>query len=77
MQTKEESNIYLVAAYLSAGGKLSPTGIDRSNPKHIKFTIEGEELDEIETGWFNGSVTGNLVEYHEQIRKVKGLLYAR
>lgn len=74
---KTEDDIYLIAAYLTNGAIIKQNGIDRSNPKHIRFEVEGENLDRIEIDWANGKLMGNLVDYHRAIRKVKGLLYDR
>jgi hypothetical protein len=75
METKTETNIYLVAAYLAFGAKLSV--IDRDNPKHVRFIVRGRDLSNLEVSWLNGELQGDLCRYAEAVRTVKAALYSR
>lgn len=75
METKITSNIYLAAAYLANGAKV--LDLDRSNPRHVRFRMRGSGLSDLEVGWTNGTLVGNLTNFAEAIRQVKALLYDR
>jgi hypothetical protein len=81
---RTETNIYLVAAYLTNGGKLDRSGVDRSDVRHIKLKITGDEetLSKTEDDWFSGGSCRRefpadvLKEYAEHLKDVKALIHS-
>lgn len=76
VQTRKKSDIYLVAAWLTNGANLD-LNVDTSDPRHVVFTVSGQDLDELEQLWVNGKLDGNLVRYAEKIRNLKSILHGR
>ena len=42
---RTETDMYLVAAYVAYGGTLQRDRIDRTNRRHLKFTVSGRQKD--------------------------------
>lgn len=68
------SDIYLVSALLTLGKEIQ-LPIDATDPRHYRFTIIGEGLDEIKQMWMNGILVGNLSEYARCVKNVKMMLH--
>lgn len=76
LTTKQKrSDIYLVAAWMSHGANL--VSVDRSDPRHILFEVEGENLKDLEQEWINGSLFGNLITFSEKLRSIRVQLHVR
>lgn len=72
--TKTTTDIYLAAALLCNGAKLS--GVDYSDQRHVKFTFRSEkDLDDIEVDYDNDELIGSLSTYADSLRKIKNKLY--
>jgi hypothetical protein len=69
IEPKATSNFYLAAAFLATGAELS--AVDRTDPKHIRFIFEGENLSEIEKDWDTKALVVNAREYADAIREIK------
>lgn len=71
---KVTTDIYLAAAFLCFGAKL--TGVDYSEPKHVKFSFKSDkDLSLLEQDFDNGELVGSLSNYAESLRKIKNKLY--
>lgn len=78
---KCDTNMYLVAALLTVGGKLLRSEIDRSDLRHIRFPIEGDAnlFDKIEEEWYSddeNSIGNVLHRYSENLKLLKALIHA-
>ena len=72
--SRTTTDIYLAAAFLCFGARL--TGVDYSEPKHVKFSFKSEkDLDTVEQDFDNGELIGSLSTYAESLRKIKNKLY--
>jgi len=74
METLVTSDIYLVSALLSKGAEIK-TPINTNDPRHFKFTIIGERIDEMKKDWVDGIIEGNLVEFSRILKNMKQLLH--
>ena len=75
-QERTESNINLVAAWLTFGATLNPQ-INRADPKHISFKVSGYDLDRIEELWISRKLTGDLKTYGERLHELRSLIHMR
>jgi hypothetical protein len=72
--SKTTTDIYLAAAFLCFGAKL--TGVDYSEPKHVKFSFKSDkDLALLEQDFDNGELVGSLSNFAESLRKIKNKLY--
>ena len=74
MEKKIITNIYLGAAFMCWNAKL--IGVDRSDPNHVAYEFEGENLVDIKAEWLSGELIGNLSEYASHLKNLKQELYA-
>lgn len=78
---KCDTNMYLVAALLAVGGRLLRNETDRSDLRHIKFAVEGDEtiFDKIEEEWYSDDkdAVGYILHcYSEHLKTLKALIHA-
>lgn len=74
MDNKIITNIYLGAAFMCHGAKL--LNVDRSDPNHVAYEFEGDDLTEIKSDWLLGELIGNLSSYASHLKNLKQELYA-
>jgi hypothetical protein len=70
------SDIYLVAALLSKGYEIQ-LPVNTNDSRHFKFTVLGENLDEVKREWVGGELHGNLVEFSRCLRNMKLLIHEK
>ena len=50
--------------------------VDRTDPNHVAYEFEGEDLAEIKSDWLAGILEGNLSTYASHLKNLKQELYA-
>lgn len=87
MNTLTTTDIYLAAALASLGAKLDK--VDKTDPKHMKFTFSprpsdfktgeletiSQNLSGLEALWANKQLMVNAVEYAEAIKRLKSIVH--
>lgn len=68
------SDIYLVSALLSRGFELM-LPVNASDPRHFKFTVMGNGIEEIRREWNSGILDGNLIEFSRCLKNMKALIH--
>lgn len=80
------SDVYLASALLSL--KYELVNIDRTNPKHMIFefsagtsenlgdAVRTYNIENIEKAWANRTLTGNLNDFSEAIKRMKSLIHS-
>lgn len=74
METVVTSDIYLVAALLSEGYEIE-LPINSNDPRHFKFTIIGDGVDEVKRLWLSGELSGNLANFSRCLKNLKCILH--
>jgi hypothetical protein len=70
------SDIYFVAACLVLGGEIK-LPVNATDPKHLRFTVTGFNLDKIKEDWVAGNLSGNLIEFSRCIKNLKLMIHDR
>ena len=80
------SDVYLASALLSL--KYELVNIDRTNPKHMIFefsagtsenlgdAVRTYNIENVEKMWANQTLTGNLNDFSEAIKRMKSLIHS-
>ena len=68
-------NIYLAACLMTAGMRMVGKP-DRSDPKRVRFTLEGDGIDEVYSKYIEGTLTGNLKQLCEHLKTIKMELWS-
>lgn len=80
------SDVYLASALLSL--KYELVNIDRTNPKHMVFefsagtsenlgdAVRTYNIENVEKQWANRTLTGNLNDFSEAIKRMKSLIHS-
>lgn len=50
--------------------------VDRTDPNHVAYRFEGEDLAKIKSNWLSGKLYGNLPAYASHLKNLKQELYA-
>jgi hypothetical protein len=90
---KNTTDIYLAAAFLSLGAKL--TDVDKDDPRHMIFEFEDANfnsevlakantpsitygsLDNVENEWANGTLLVVATKYADALRKLKSIVHSK
>lgn len=65
------TNFYFASALVALGHSI--TGYDRSDPKHIKFlfNLEDMEWEDLNNAWDAKELKGSFREYADAVREIK------
>jgi hypothetical protein len=74
-KTYTTPNIYLAACFKTAGMKMIGPP-DRTDPKRVKFTFEGVNIESTYEQFMAGTLTGNLKDLCENLRTIKMELWS-
>jgi hypothetical protein len=66
---KTTTNIYIGAAFLLQGAML--VNVDRSDLKHVMYSFQGENLDQVKTLFTTGRLFGDVQAYSRHILDLK------
>jgi hypothetical protein len=66
---KTTTNIYMGAAFLLQGAML--VNVDRNDLKHVVYSFQGENLDQVKDLFNTGRLFGDVREYSRHILDLK------